>query len=481
MLNNYSSRLHIKNIISIFLLLIVDIAAYFVSFILAYFTRMFIDDIFHITPLMFSLKHLVITLWWVPAIFIVMIAYKNLYTLKKPFWHESRRLILSCFFTLLIVLSIVSLGKMSNYVSRLFLIILFIYMVIFVTLFRYIMKTKVLNKRFFAESLVIIGCSNYLDNVKNSIIRENGLCFYVVGVVLTDTPDNYTGSQKVLGNIKDIEKIIAEYNISSAVVIKNEIDKSFENVLNNLQIKLNKLLIVLDSQGIGFSNTEAVQLLQTGLNYLQINNNFKSLLNSIVKRCSDIILSIIMLPFLMVIIIIIAVLIKATSRGSVFYGHTRVGRNGKTFKVLKFRSMYQDADERLREILKNNEEARHEWNTYYKLKNDPRITKVGRFLRKSSLDELPQIFNVLKGDMSFVGPRPVIQDELDKYYRELSSYYYMVRPGITGLWQISGRNELNYDERVAKDAWYVLNWSIWLDLVILFKTPGVVFKKKGAY
>lgn len=481
MLNSYNSKLHIKNIISIFLLLIVDIAAYFVSFILAYFTRIFIDDIFHITPLMFSLKHLLITLWWVPVIFIVMIAYKSLYTLKKPFWHESRRLILSCFFTLLIILSIVSLGKMSNYVSRLFLIILFVYMVIFVTIFRYIMKTKVLNKKFFAERLIIIGCSNYLDNVKNSIIEENGLCFYVAGVVLTDNVDKYTGSQKVLGNIEDIEKIIEKYNISSAVVIKNEIDKSFENILNNLQIQLNKLLIVLDSQGIGVSNTEAVQLLKSGLNYLQINNNFKSLLNSIVKRLSDIILSIIMLPFLMVIIIIIAVLIKATSKGSVFYGHTRVGRNGKPFKVLKFRSMYQDADERLREILKNNEEARLEWNTYYKLKNDPRITGIGRFLRKSSLDELPQIFNVLKGDMSFVGPRPVIQDELDKYYKELSSYYYMVRPGITGLWQISGRNELNYDERVAKDAWYVLNWSIWLDIVIFFKTPGVVFKKKGAY
>lgn len=143
--------------------------------------------------------------------------------------------------------------------------------------------------------------------------------------------------------------------------------------------------------------------------------------------------------------------------------------------------MYQDADIRLKEILKNDEEARKEWNMYYKLKNDPRITKIGKFLRKSSLDEVPQIFNVLKGEMSFVGPRPVLQDELDKYYKELSSYYYMVRPGITGLWQISGRNELNYEMRVAKDSWYVLNWSIWLDIVILFKTPGAVFQKKGAY
>ncbi len=449
-MNNNNSKLHIKNIIFILILLAGDIAAYFVSLILAYNTKILTDSFMSAAPFAFLLEYLATGLWWIPVIFILMLAYRNLYTLKKPFWHESRRLLLSCFMTFLVVFSIVSL------------------------------KTKVLNRKFFAENIVIIGYSNYLDHVKHSILHENGLCFYAAGVVLTDNC-KYTGSQKILGHISDIESIIKKYNITSAVVIKNEVDKSFEKILNNLQINLNKLLIVLDSQGIGFSNTEAVQLLYTGLNYIQINNNFKSLLNSIIKRLCDIILSIILLPFLLILIGFIAVLIKSTSKGPVFYGHKRVGRYGKEFKVLKFRSMYQDADVRLKEILANDEEIRKEWNTYYKLKKDPRITKVGRFLRKSSLDELPQIFNVLKGEMSFVGPRPVLQDELDKYYKELSSYYYMVHPGITGLWQISGRNELNYEMRVAKDSWYVLNWSIWLDIVILFKTPGAVFQKKGAY
>ena len=479
-MNNNNSKLHIKNIIFILILLAGDIAAYFVSLILAYNTRILTDSFMSAAPFAFLLEYLATGLWWIPVIFILMLAYRNLYTLKKPFWHESRRLLLSCFMTFLVVFSIVSLGKLSNFVSRLFLIFLFVYLMIFVTLFRYILKTKVLNRKFFAENIVIIGYSNYLDHVKHSILHENGLCFYAAGVVLTDNC-KYTGSQKILEHISDIESIIKKYNITSAVVIKNEVDKSFEKILNNLQINLNKLLIVLDSQGIGFSNTEAVQLLYTGLNYIQINNNFKSLLNSIIKRLCDIILSIILLPFLLILIGFIAVLIKSTSKGPVFYGHKRVGRYGKEFKVLKFRSMYQDADVRLKEILANDEEIRKEWNTYYKLKKDPRITKVGRFLRKSSLDELPQIFNVLKGEMSFVGPRPVLQDELDKYYKELSSYYYMVHPGITGLWQISGRNELNYEMRVAKDSWYVLNWSIWLDIVILFKTPGAVFQKKGAY
>ncbi len=234
-MNKNNSKLHIKNIVYILILLAGDITAYFISLVLAYFTRIFADSFINVAPFSFSLEYLTSSLWWIPVIFIIMLAYRSLYTLKKPFWHESRRLLLSCLMTFLIVFSIVSLGKLSNFVSRLFLIFLFGYLVIFITLFRYILKTKVLNRKYLAESIVIIGCSNYLDHVKHSILYENGLCFYVAGVVLTDNC-KYTGSQKILGHISDIENIIKKYNIISAVVIKNEVDKSFEKILNNLQI-----------------------------------------------------------------------------------------------------------------------------------------------------------------------------------------------------------------------------------------------------
>lgn len=474
------SKRHIKNTMFIVIVFLSDITAYLISFLFAYFTRIFVDNIFNITPLLYSFNELMVNLWWLPLIFIVMFAYKNLYTLKKPFWHESRRIFVSWCMTFLLVFSTISLGKMSDIISRLFIIFIFGYILIFSMLFRYILKTKILNKKLFAENVIIIGYSNYMDKVKSSILIEHGLCFNILGVVITKNK-SYRGKQKILGNICDIESIIKEYSISSAIVIKNEVDKTFENTLNHLQIELNKLLVVLDSQGIGFSNTEAIQLLNTNLNYIQINNNFKSLMNSAIKRFSDIILSLLLLPFLLIVILFISLLIKMTSEGPVFYGHKRVGRFGKEFYILKFRSMYQDADSRLKSMLEENDKIRTEWNKYYKLKNDPRVTNIGKFLRKTSLDELPQIFNVLKGDMSFVGPRPVIQDELDKYYREMVSYYCMVRPGITGLWQISGRNELDYETRVAKDSWYVLNWSVWLDIVILFKTPSIVLQKKGAY
>ena len=178
----------------------------------------------------------------------------------------------------------------------------------------------------------------------------------------------------------------------------------------------------------------------------------------------------------------IAIVIKLTDRGSIFYGHERVGFQGRKFKVLKFRSMYPDADKRLKDILENDPKAKEEWEKTFKLKNDPRITPIGKFLRKTSLDELPQFFNVLKGDMSVVGPRPVVEEELKKYYRDKAKLYMSVKPGITGYWQVEGRSDIeDYEERVKMDEWYIKNQSFWLDLKIIFKTIKVMLTGKGAY
>ncbi|PKL09433.1 MAG: undecaprenyl-phosphate galactose phosphotransferase WbaP [Spirochaetae bacterium HGW-Spirochaetae-7] len=203
-------------------------------------------------------------------------------------------------------------------------------------------------------------------------------------------------------------------------------------------------------------------------------------LNRAIKRVLDIVLVIlgglVISPFLL----ILALLVKLDSRGPVFYGHQRLGRNGQPFKAWKYRSMVRNSREILDELLKRDPVARAEWEDGYKLKNDPRITRMGKLLRKTSLDELPQIWNVLRGEMSLIGPRPIIKDEVAKYgayYRYFSS----LRPGMSGLWQVSGRSDTDYDERVALDVYYIQSWSIWLDLHILFKTVSVVFGGKGAY
>ncbi len=480
MLKGSSYTIKLKSFFTILILLTGDVLSYYIALTAAYYTRYYLNDHLLFMPFYFSLEYLVIEYLWVPVLLIAFIASKGLYSSRKPFWHEIRRLIIAVTMTFLVVFTFVSLGKLSDYISRLFLILLFFYTTIFLIVIRYILKVYVLNKKLFAESLVVVGNSKKVDDICDKLYLEHGLCFCIKGVVTTDK-DEYNGKYTFFGNISEIKDIIFKYRISSVFIMIDDSNRRLEKVLNNIQIYVNKLLIRYDYHGIGLSNTEAVQLLKSNLSYIQVNNNFKSIINTIVKRFYDIILSLILLPFLLAVIVIISLGIKFTSKGPVFYGHKRVGRYGKTIKVLKFRTMYKDADIRLKEILATDEKTKIEWETYYKLKNDPRVTSIGKFLRKTSLDELPQIFNVIKGDMSFVGPRPVIEEELKKYYKEFTSYYYMVNPGITGLWQISGRNDLDYEARVTKDSWYVLNWTVWLDLVILFKTPGAVFRRKGAY
>ena len=177
----------------------------------------------------------------------------------------------------------------------------------------------------------------------------------------------------------------------------------------------------------------------------------------------------------------IAYRIKKEDPGPVIFKHIRIGKDGKPFPCYKFRSMVVNSAEMLEKYLAENPAAKAEWERDFKLKNDPRITPIGKFLRRTSLDELPQIFNVLKGEMSLVGPRPVVQEELDKYYGDAVKEYCSIRPGITGLWQVSGRSDLDYTERVLLDQWYVKNRNLKLDIKILWQTIGVVLMKKGAY
>lgn len=195
------------------------------------------------------------------------------------------------------------------------------------------------------------------------------------------------------------------------------------------------------------------------------------------KRVADIVLAILILPMILPIIAIFYILIRQDG-GPGFYGHERVGREGKTFKCWKLRSMVPDAKAALEKHLAENPEAAAEWERDFKLRDDPRITTLGNFLRKSSLDELPQIWNVLKGEMSLVGPRPVTEKELDRYGVDKWAYL-MLRPGVTGLWQVSGRNEISYDERVALDARYCREISAAKDAHILFSTIGAITKRTG--
>lgn len=200
-----------------------------------------------------------------------------------------------------------------------------------------------------------------------------------------------------------------------------------------------------------------------------------------IKRIIDIVGAIIGIIFLIpaTIIIYIARKILKEDEGPLFYEQLRYGKDGKIFRLYKYRSMCVDADEKLKEYLKENEEARKEFEEYQKLKDDPRITKIGKFLRKTSLDELPQMINILKGELSFVGPRPVIEKEIERY-KENKQKFLSVKPGLTGYWQVNGRSNTNYKERMNMELYYADNCSLWLDIKIFLKTFIAVFKKEGA-
>ena len=179
-------------------------------------------------------------------------------------------------------------------------------------------------------------------------------------------------------------------------------------------------------------------------------------------------------------IALIALLIKIDSRGPIFYSQLRIGQNGEPFKAWKFRTMVCNADLALKDYLARHPEQRAAWERDQKLKRDPRVTQIGRFLRRTSLDELPQLWNILRGEMSLVGPRPIVEEEIPRYGDKFPLYIRVI-PGLTGLWQVSGRNNITYEERVSLDAYYVRNWSVWLDIYILLRTVWVVLTGEGAY
>jgi Undecaprenyl-phosphate galactose phosphotransferase WbaP len=199
-----------------------------------------------------------------------------------------------------------------------------------------------------------------------------------------------------------------------------------------------------------------------------------------VARILDISLILLAAPYIIFAFLILAILIKLDSPGPVFYRQRRIGRFGRKFSVYKFRTMVQNADEVLKECLEKSPELKAEWLATHKLKQDPRVTRLGALLRKLSLDELPQLWNIIIGDMSMVGPRPIVDAEVEKYGK-CFNLYIQVRPGLTGLWQVSGRNNTTYERRVELDEYYVRNRSLKLDLQILLKTALVVITRDGAY
>ena len=267
-------------------------------------------------------------------------------------------------------------------------------------------------------------------------------------------------------------------SVTPIVAMPNARGSEVAELLEHHAARFHHVLIIPDLFGVSSLGVDARDL--GGILGVRISHRLLYRTPQLVKRAFDLAAATAGSVALAPLIAAIWAAVRLTSAGPGFYAHRRLGQRGEIFTAWKFRTMYRDADEVLRRHLERNPERQEQWERDCKLKDDPRVTWIGRLLRRTSMDELPQFWNVIRGDMSLVGPRPIVSAEVDKYGSRYSLYQ-KVRPGLTGMWQVSGRNNTSYEERVQFDEYYVRNWSIWLDLYILSRTVRAVVTGEGAY
>jgi undecaprenyl-phosphate galactose phosphotransferase len=470
-----------KKRLGIVLLFIIDFITVFITLQVAIFLRKNVLPYFLQFPEFPAIDFTFF--WWVFPVWLSFLVYEGLYTKRFSFWDEVKVLWKVVFFSTIAVFSILFLGKVGAKYSRTVLVVMGIISFPMLPVIRINAKKLLMRMGLLKSKGLILGAGKTGELVFNALKNDRNLGLDIVGF-LDDDPKKIgkrIGQVKIHKGIDKAEKYIARCGIDEIVIAMPGCKKEqLISIINRLQHKAQNLLLIPDLFGLTILGTNLQHFFQEQAIGLEVKNNLANPINILIKKIFDIIVGSILLIILSIPMTIIALLIKINSKGPAIFSQERIGSNDRPFRCYKFRTMYNDAEKRLNELLESNPEAKDEWEQYWKLKDDPRVTKIGAFLRKTSLDELPQIFNVLKGDMSLVGPRPVTKKEIDEYYKDSTKLCFGVPPGITGLWQVSGRSNTSYDQRIALDSWYVRNWNLWLDIVILFKTVKVVLNKEGA-
>ena len=421
--------------------------------------------------------------WWFFPVWLCILAYEGAYTKRFTLWDEVRMLWKVALFSTLAILSVVFIGKFGESVSRTVVVLIGLLSLAVFPPLRMAVKRRLTKSGLLKRRVLILGANETGRIALNALMGEPNMGYEVIGF-LDDRPltaGETLAGYKVHRHLDRVERYLAVSDIHDVVIALPDRDKDqLNSLVTHLQHKAASVLYFPDYSGIAVSGTEIRHFFHDQAFALEIKNNLAEPLNAFTKKAFDFLVGLLLFLLLLVPLAFISLLIRATSPGPAVYRQERSGKNGVMFFCYKFRTMYRDADARLKDILATDYRAREEWEKYRKLTDDPRITPLGRFLRSTSLDELPQIINVLRGEMSLVGPRPVTKEEIEKYYRDSADLCFSVLPGITGLWQVSGRSNTSYDYRISLDSWYVRNWNLWLDIVILLKTVNVVLKKEGA-
>lgn len=466
----------------------IDLGAYTLAFFCAVQLRIFLGRISELIPDFAGDAMRFGDLYFMPGLFLLIFLYEGLYFRRVPYIDELREIAKALAMLTILLFALISIGKLSNLVSRFTIVLMAPLAFIFIAAFRYWGKILLHRAGLGRQNLIIIGEIESSQKIKRELLAEKTLGYRYEGFVPIDKRHKAQlrkpGGAELgfAGDIQHLPEVLREKKIECALIAAPNLSREKISALaDKVHRYVHHVLLIPEMRSGALLNSELYHLFVNQLFLIKMRNTLSERGARFGKLIFDYALVITALPFILPVLLIIGIAIRATSPGPALYTQKRVGRHGKAIRVYKFRSMYADADVRLKELLARDKAARAEWKKTIKLKNDPRVTRLGAFLRKTSLDELPQLLNVLKGEMSLVGPRPVPEAELRERYKDRSDYYKLVRPGMTGLWQISGRNDVSYEQRVNMDTWYVFNWSLYTDLVILYKTLGVVLKKRGAY
>lgn len=401
------------------------------------------------------------------------------YSCRRPFWRELQEI-----FKTLVVLAVIHLALTTltkGMFSRAWWALTWSGAFILVPTLRSLTKRALDAVNLWKRPTLIVGCGENALETKLALSSQAFLGADVVAYVAPDTRADtpLVSDAPVLHGLTPAT--FRSLPGAQVVIALEHDDRALRNAwMRGLaQNGIRDVTVMAPMRGVPLCGTDVSYFFGHEVMMLRVQNNLERFSAKVLKRVFDVLAGGFLILMLLPFFIILSALV-AKDGGSAFFGHTRIGQNGRKFKCYKFRSMVLDADKVLKELLERDPVARAEWEKDFKLKNDIRVTRIGALLRKTSLDELPQLWNVFCGDMSLVGPRPVVEKEILRYGDD-AAYYLLAKPGMTGLWQVSGRNDTDYARRVFLDAWYVRNWSLWYDVAILFKTVGVVLRRDGAY
>ena len=402
---------------------------------------------------------------------------------------------ISCATTVLflIIFTLTFFFRSANDYSRLALLLAWFLALIVMPVWRGVIKRRFSRCKWWGNSIILCGNTTWIQEVARHLHNEPAIGLKPCAAVLLDEQDSpmECESKEVIVNLESKKIILPCYNLDNlpnfaedfnspyAFMDLHSLDSGARISMAKLSQHFKKTFFVFSFLGhlncwSGITDLGGRLALETRQKLLDPRRQQ-------IKRCIDLLLTLFGGIVFVPLTLVIGIIIKLEDGGSIFYAHPRIGKGGRSIRVLKFRTMVPNADKVLQDYLSKDPLMAEEWAKTHKLKNDPRITKAGRWLRKTSLDELPQVWNVLKGELSFVGPRPIVEAEIEKYGETGFALYTRVLPGLTGFWQISGRSNTSYEQRVELDSYYIRNWSVWLDIYIIACTPRALLDTSSAY